>query len=65
MFDGIKFTSCEKTSVVASNEDASCQIEAVDAVVNLNLDPKIEKANCQKKCGMKFYIIVLNCTQHM
>lgn len=52
VFEGIKKTSCEK-STITSNQDGQCQVENVDAVVSLLLDPKIQQENCQKKCGMR------------
>ena len=52
VFDGMKKTSCEK-STITSNQDGQCQVENVDTVVSLLLDPKIQQENCQKKCGMR------------
>lgn len=59
VFDGIKMTSCEKSSVI-SNPDEECKIENVEATVSLNLEPKIAQENCQKKCSiMRFSSIFL------
>ena len=51
MFDTIKASSCEQSTVVA-NDDGRCQVESVDTLVALNLDSKLQLANCQQKCGM-------------
>lgn len=51
VFDTIKASSCEQSTVVA-NDDGRCQVENVDTLVALNLDSKLQLANCQQKCGM-------------
>lgn len=51
VFDTIKASSCEQSTVVA-NDDGRCQVESVDTLIALNLDSKLQLANCQQKCGM-------------
>jgi hypothetical protein len=63
VFGTINSSSTEQNWLF-SNENRRCEdleIESVDAIVTLNLDSKLQKANCRQICGnmtMKIIIFI-------